>query len=62
MAASASATVLAGFTVDDFDESEDTADEEGVTDCIDRQLAAEMGLCRLNQVDPWPIAYNLSNP
>jgi hypothetical protein len=22
----------------------------------------EVGLCRLNQVDPYPIAYNLSNP
>jgi hypothetical protein len=21
-----------------------------------------VGLCRLNQVDPYPIAYNLSNP
>jgi hypothetical protein len=23
---------------------------------------AEVGLCRLNQVDPWPITYSLSNP
>jgi hypothetical protein len=22
----------------------------------------EVGLCTLNQVDPWPIAYSLSNP
>jgi hypothetical protein len=25
-------------------------------------LVAEVGRCRLNQVDPYPIAYNLSNP
>jgi hypothetical protein len=25
-------------------------------------LIAEVGLCRLNQVDPWPITYSLSNP
>jgi hypothetical protein len=53
MAASASATVLAGFTVDDFDESEDTAEEEGVADCIGRQLAAEVwALHKLNPFDP----------
>ena len=22
----------------------------------------EVGLCTLNQVDPWPITYSLSNP
>jgi hypothetical protein len=28
----------------------------------DRMIVIEVGLCRLNQVDPCPITFNLSNP
>jgi hypothetical protein len=27
-----------------------------------RSKVTAVGLCRLNQVDPYPIAYSLSNP
>jgi hypothetical protein len=43
----------AGSQDDDDDEDEDEDDGES---------EYEVGLCTLIQVDPWPIAYNLSNP
>jgi hypothetical protein len=29
---------------------------------VSKADSAEVGLCRLNQVDPYPITYSLSNP
>jgi hypothetical protein len=29
---------------------------------VDATVDGAVGLCTLNQVDPYPIAYNLSNP
>jgi Zn-dependent alcohol dehydrogenase len=41
----------------------DGHDSEGLFPCIlGHEAGAVVGLCRLNQVDPYPITYSLSNP
>jgi hypothetical protein len=47
----------AGSQDDDDDEDEDEDEDED-----DGESEYEVGLCTLIQVDPCPIAYNLSNP
>ena len=40
-----------------------SAVQQGGEACAQISVKFEVGICKLkNQVDPWPIAYNLSNP
>jgi hypothetical protein len=44
------------------DEDQEEGDRLGGSGISSSFASFEVGLCRLNQVDPYPIAYNLSNP